>query len=300
VPSEETGRGVSAWVYENRSTWTDAMNAYNLAVPSDQGLDSLFPYVGGVSFGGAAYGTEAIWFDEDVVAYHAAALPGARMLPIFDSGDGEIFALWSDADQRLFAADVADLMMGIAGVAGAHVDIEPFRVAHLPFYDELGERLRAQGKVLTVFTGASAGDIYGLADVVVLSGYDLGIDPVTPTEYGQVLGNLVGAALHSAQNAGVGLLVGVPIAASWEQYENQSGTCDHDTGFSQEEWFQAALGAVCPHREHPHYLGLSLWGFYGDALEIPRGSGCYRHPGGVSQANWDTLIAWAKDGCDSP
>ena len=291
-------RGLSAWVYENRQEWAEAMNAYDATVQEEQRLSYLFPYAGGAEISGGTYGSQSVWFDSAVIDYYAALLPGTRMLPIFDSADGNNFAGWSDADQRKFAGDVADQLLASANITGAQIDIEPFHVEHLPFYDELGQRLHSEGKTLTVFTGASSGDIYTIADVVVLSGYDLGITPVTPTEYTTVLNNLVGVALQSASAAGARLMVGVPITASWEEYATQTGTCDHDTGYTQDAWFAAALAAVCPHTSHASYLGLSLWGFYGDALEIPRGSGCFRHPGAVPPANWGALTTWANGGCN--
>ena len=293
-----TERGLSAWVYENRQPWADEMHAYDSTVSVEQRLRYLFPYAGGASIAGASYGTHSVWFDGEVIDYYAARLPDARLLPIFDCADGIAFADWGEADQRQLAGDVADELLANENIAGAQVDIEPFRVEHLPFYDELGERLHAQGKSLTVFTGASSGDIYSIADVVVLSGYDLGISPVTPSEYEAALHDLVGAALASAAAAGTRLMVGVPIAASWEEYATQSGTCDEDTGFTQEQWFSAALAAVCPHTGHASYLGLSLWGFYGDALEIPRGSGCFRNPGAVPPANWMALTDWGNSSCN--
>ncbi len=290
-------RGLSAWVYENRQQWVDEMSAYDSTVPVEQRLRYLFPYAGGAAIAGAGYGTESVWFDEEVIDYYAARLPDARLLPIFDCADGIAFTEWGEADQRQLAGDVADALLVNENIAGAQVDIEPFRIEHLPFYEELGQRLRAEGKWLTVFTGASSGVIYSIADVVVLSGYDLGISPVTPAEYESVLRDLIGTALASAAEAGTRLMVGVPIAASWEEYATQSGTCEQDTGFSQEEWFSAALSAVCPHTGHASYLGLALWGFYGDALEIPRGSGCFRHPGAVPPANWAALTHWSQGGC---
>jgi hypothetical protein len=293
-----TERGLSAWVYENRQPWADEMNAYDSAVSVEHRLRYLFPYAGGASIAGAGYGTQSVWFDGEVIDYYAARLPDARLLPIFDCADGVALADWGEADQRQLAGDVADELLANENIAGAQVDIEPFRVEHLPFYDELGERLHAEGKSLTVFTGASSGDIYSIADVVVLSGYDLGISPVTPSEYEAALHDLVGAALASAAAAGTRLMVGVPIAASWEEYATQSGTCDEDTGFAQEQWFSAALAAICPHTGHASYLGLSLWGFYGDALEIPRGSGCFRNPGAVPPANWMALTDWGNGSCN--
>lgn len=290
-------RGLSAWVYENRDSWADDLNEYDTSVQGEKRVRYLFPYVGGVEVSGSVYGSQSVWFDTEVMDFYAARMPNTKMLPIFDSADGAKFASWSDADQRKLATDVADQLLASSSIAGAQIDIEPFRVEHLPFYEELGQRLHSEGKLLTVFTGASSGDIYSIADVVVLSGYDLGMSPVTPTKYRAVLDDLVGAALQSAAAAGSRLMVGVPIAASWEEYETQTGTCDQDTGFTQVEWFSAALGAVCAHTSHASYLGLSLWGFYGDALEIPRGSGCFRHPGAVPPANWVSLTNWGDGGC---
>ena len=291
-------RGYSAWVYENRQSWADEMNAYDSSAQAAMRLGYLFPYAGGASISGTAYGSQSVWFDAEVVDFYASRLPNARILPIFDSADGDAFAAWSDPDQRHLAGDVADQLLANGNIAGAQIDIEPFRIEHLPFYHELGQRLHSQGKTLTVFTGASAGDIYTIADIVVLSGYDLGISPVTPTEYTAVLKNLVGDALQSAAAAGTRLMLGVPITASWEEYASQSGTCDHDTGFTQEQWFSAALAAVCPHTSHASYVGLSLWGFYGDALEIPRNSGCFRNPGAVPPASWVSLASWGNGGCN--
>ncbi len=287
-------KGVSGWLYDNDAALAAELASYDSAVQTkpdgaERRVRYLFPYGGGIGLTGSTYAPGALSYDPAAAAFYADKLPGADMLPNIDSGDGELLASFSQADQEQLANDVAQAIVGDPHARGVHIDIEPFRDQHAPFYAKLKTLLHASQKQLTLFTGRTSGPVYSTADIVVLSGYDLGIDPVTPVKYGSTLSNLVTTALASAAAGGSTLLVGIPVSASYEEYSTQSGTCSVATGVTQEQWVTAALKAVCPHQADHNYLGISLWQVGNNALEIHAEPGCLRHPDGISDAVWSLL-----------
>lgn len=293
-------RGVSAWVYSNQAKFADSMIAYDGLVQSapdaaHRQTRYLFPYAGSVGITGTAFGQHHVGYDAAASAFYAARLPMAKMLPNVDSGDGAKLSLWTAADQEKLAAAVAQPILDDAAAAGVHIDIEPYDDRQLPFYAKLRALLNARDKLVTMFTGRTNGLIYQTADVVVLSGYDLGISPVSTAAYTMALRGMVDRATASAAASGARLMVGIPASASFEEYAAESGTCTANTGFTQEQWVDAALAAVCPHHFDPSYLGLSLWELTDKPLQLQ--TGCFRHPDGISDATWQKLAAFDPTHC---
>lgn len=293
-------RGISAWVYSNQAKFADSMIAYDALVQSapdaaHRQTRYLFPYAGSVGITGTAFGQHHVGYDATASAFYAARLPLAKMLPNVDSADGAKLSLWSTADQEKLAAAVAQPILDDAAAAGVHIDIEPYDDRQLPFYAKLRALLNARGKVVTMFTGRTNGPIYQTADVVVLSGYDLGISPVSTSAYRIALASMVDRASLSAAASGARLMVGIPASASFEEYATESGTCTANTGVTQEQWVTAALVAVCPHHFDPSYLGLSLWELTDKPLQLQ--TGCFRHPDGISDATWQKLAAFDPMHC---
>jgi len=289
-----TRKGISGWLYANDAALASELQSYDLVVQSkpdgaERHVRYLFPYGGGLGLTGSAYTSDALSYDPAAAAFYAAKLPNAAMLPIIDSGDGDALATFSSADQEKLAADVAAAIVSDPNARGAHIDIEPFHDEHAPFYAKLKALLHASQKQLTLFTGRTSGPIYSTADIVVLSGYDLGITPVSAAKYQTTLANMVDTALASAASGGSTLLVGIPVSASFEEYATESGACSTATGVSQEQWVGAALQAVCPHQADASYLGVALWQVGSGALEIHSEPGCLRHPDAISDAVWGLL-----------
>lgn len=293
-------RGISGWVYAKKQTFADQLLAYDTSLAGKGDADGrranyLFPYAGSVGVTGSAYGQHTTSYDPSASAFYATRLPGAKMLPNVDSADGAGLAQWSAADQEKLAADVAQSVLADGNAIGIHIDIEPFNDLHLPFYKKLRALLNAKGKLLTMFTGRTSGTIYQTADVVVLSGYDLGINPVSTVNYATTLARMVTQASQAAAQAGSHLMVGIPASASYEEYANETGNCTNDTGYTQEQWIDAALKAVCPHHFDPSYLGVALWQLTDTPLQLS--SGCLRHPDGISASTWQKLAAFDPARC---
>jgi hypothetical protein len=301
-PGGAGARGISGWLYAQDPALADQLLAYDAKVRGQPDGENrrvryLFPYAGDVGIEGSSYGEHYLSYDPSASAFYASRLPNTDMLPNLDSGDGNAFATWSDQDQERLAADIAAAILADPNAKGVHIDIEPFRDAHLPFYVKLRALLNGGSKILTLFTGRTSGAIYGAADILVLSGYDLGLDPPTTENYRATLGQMVRTAIASAGAAGSALLVGIPASAAWEQHATRSGNCSKDTGIKQEQWVAAALEAICPHRFEQAYLGIALWQITEDPLAMKSEPGCLRHPDNISAAIWEMLATFGPDSC---
>ena len=64
-----------------------------------------------------------------------------------------------------------------------------------------------------------------------------------------------------AEETGGQYMIGIPAAASWGEFEYMAGgdTDRVEMGVKQEEYVQAAVDAVKPYHQFPHYIGVSLW-----------------------------------------
>lgn len=292
-------KGISAWTYNGQQQrYVNELSAYDTAVQS--GVDGanrcvryLFPWAADISNANPSFDTRSI------TAWWAAKLPGVAILPNVD-GDGAVLDAMSTAQMQALADLVASKINADPNAAGVHIDIEPYRDTHIPFYARLRAALNANlpRKVQTMFTGRTYGPIYSNSDIVVFSGYDLGISPLTPLNYENVLSSRVGTALASARAGGSYLLVGVPASASYEEYAYSTGSCPNNTGSTQEQWFKGALNALCGHYFEGHYLGPSLWSFFTVPLSIPTGSNCLRYPAFISAANYQALTDMNPPACD--
>jgi hypothetical protein len=302
----EPAKGISAWLYANKQSFADQLAAYDTAVQTksdgaSRRLKYLFPWAGTVRITGTTYDPQHVTLDlsTTATAFYASRLPGVVMLANVDSFDGAMLSSWSPADQQKLAVQIAQHVLDDPNAQGVHVDIEPYDDRQVPFYKELRAKLNSNGRIVTIFTSKMSGPIYENVDVVVLSGYDVGA--TAPSNYARVLECMIRPALQSAQNAGSYLMVGIPASASWEEYAyrtSDGGTCDKDTGFTQEEWLDAALKAVCPHHYDSHYLGVSLWEVTDIALRTGTSAPyCYRHPDKISDAAYAMIEAFDPNHC---
>ncbi|GAC1352175.1 MAG: hypothetical protein NVS3B20_10190 [Polyangiales bacterium] len=297
-----TRKGISGWIYVTTDALANKLIAYDKAVQAkseggNRRVRYLFPYAGALGITGTTFGTHTLSYKPSASAFYATRLPYAAMLPIIDSADGANFKQWSAADQAQLAIEVSKPILADPNAVGLQIDIEPFDPATVPFYTKLRALLNGSAKVLTAFTGRTNGAIYGAVDIVVLSGYDLGITPLTTINYTTTLAKMVSKAVASAKAGGSTLLVGVPASASHEEYATQSGTCHVDTGYTQEQWLQAAWKAVCPSYFDSAFLGLALWKVGDSPLATPHGSTCLRNPGDISDSAWTMLADFDPKAC---
>jgi hypothetical protein len=297
--SNPPAKGIAAWTYNGlQQRYVNELSAYDTAVQgavdgANRRVRYLFPWAADVSDANPNFDTRY------VTAWWASKMPGVAILPNVD-GDGAVLDGMTTAQMQTLADLIASKINADPNAAGVHIDIEPFRNAHIPFYARLRADLNANvpRKVQTMFTGATFGSIYSNSDIVVFSGYDLGINPLTPLNYENVLYSRVGTALASARAGGSYLLVGVPASASYEEYYYSTGSCPNNTGYTQEQWFKGALNALCGHYFEGHYLGPSLWSFFTVPLSIPTGSNCLRYPAFISPANYEALTDMNPPACD--
>lgn len=205
-------------------------------------------------------------YEGESVRAYAASLPRAIMLlPIVDGRNPEgAFDDWTDDGYREVAAEVARAVLDDPHAAGVHIDIEPFRPSHLPFYRHLREMLNARGKLTSMFVGFVSDEVmtgvFEACDIVVISGYDLGCGNSLECYRNGMAGGLE-RVQRIAEATGGRYLVGIPAAASWGEYEYAAGEgCEkRETGVKQEEYVRAATGLVCSLMNGPQCLGVSLW-----------------------------------------
>lgn len=260
-------RGISAWTYDYDEVRVAQIKAHNAAAPEHARFRYLFPYAGSISFGKDRTFTTS-WSPDGPAKYAAALGPGILLLPIFDGRqDGKEFNGWSATEYEAAAGNVAALILTDPHAAGVQIDIEPFHPDHLPFYEALGAKLRAGGKLMTGFIGASKPDevlrrMYAACDIMVLSGYDYELP--TPDQYGAALERHLQICHRFAKAAGTLTLVGIPAAGSWAEHEYTGVVEDgrlvrKETGFTQPQWLGAAVRAVAAHESDSTHLGVALW-----------------------------------------
>lgn len=282
-------RGSAIFLMAYKSDWSNAIRSYNDAVASRRAGDArairyLFTSFGALHVTGPQFAQHSISHWVRISNSYAGDLPNAQIIPIISSNDGDNLSAWTSDDQKSLAKEVASLLDSYTEAKGLILDIEPYSTAHLPFYREIHAQLASKGRTTWVF-GVEALEAHD-ADVVVFSGYDLGVSPVNPTTYGARLRKDAEDLRTALRGTSTQSMIALPASASHEEYETESGTCSTNTGFTQQEWFRAALAAVCPDTPDGQSVGIALWGFYGDLLEVPSGSGCFRFPGVIPPTNW--------------
>jgi hypothetical protein len=260
-------RGISAWTYDYGGARVEQVKAHNASAPEHRKFRYLFPYAGSVSFGpGRTFTTS--WDGETTARYVAALGKGIWMLPIFDGRqDKDEFSGWTETEYGALAEKVAAHILADPNARGVQVDIEPFRDAHLPFYEALGKRLRAGGKLMTGFISPGRSEqvlrrMYAACDIVVLAGYDFELP--NPAAYGNALDNHLAKCNRIAAETGGVTMVGIPAAAAWAEHEYTGevvdGACKRrETGYTQEQWLGAAVSAVGKHEDDPAQVGVALW-----------------------------------------
>ncbi len=260
-------KGISTWVYRYRDGVSRQVKAFNeKALPQLQ-FRYFFPYGGSLGFDEAEKGKAIIHYTGEITSAYSRTLPpGLLIMPIFDGRtDAGEFDGWTDDQYREAARLTADKIIADSHAAGIQVDIEPFRPGHLPFYRHLREMLNAAGKYSTMFVGPREPElltkIFQACDIVVMSGYDLSGEGSDLETYRARLEEGVALFQQVAEATGGHYLVGIPVAASWGEYEY---LVDNDgnrieSGVKQEEFVRAALTVVKAYQDRPQYLGTSLW-----------------------------------------
>jgi hypothetical protein len=259
-------RGTATWVYRFTAGTARQVKQFNSRARPETRFRYFFPYAGSPSFD-AAHRTATMHYDAAATRAYAKALPkGVLLLPIVDArNDDHAFDGWTESEYREAARQVAQPLLDDPNAAGVQIDIEPFTPAHLPFYRSLRQFLNAKGKYCTMFVGArdeeTLKQIFIASDIVVISGYDLDREGLSLAAYKRDLANSLVRVQHAAEAVGSHYLLGIPAAASWGEYEYIAGgdAPRKESGVKQEQYVQAALDVVKPYRQHPQYLGLSLW-----------------------------------------
>lgn len=295
-------KGIGAWLYAQDASWVTQLQYYNTQVAgktdgANRQVRYLFTYAGSININ--AGGTGSFGYSPAPGAYYKAAFPSALILPSLDNANGANMSGWTLGQKQTLADNIAAAVIADSNANGAQVDIEPYTAAyHDAFYLRLKTQLTAAGKILVVFTGATSGNLYSssYSDIVAFSGYDLG-SVTNPVNYGSTLNTRVTTALGNAAAGGTKLLLGVPAAASAEEYQYRDGSCSGSTGYTQEQWFASALAVVCAKHFSAAMLGASLWGFF---YQEQIGAGCYHHPEWISSQNIDGLININPPACTGP
>ncbi len=291
-------RGGSAWTYDFSPGRVDQIRRHDAAAAPARRFAYLFPYAGSVEVDAVHRRVQVSYKPDTVAAYVQALGPGIRMLPIVDGrqDQGE-FNGWSATEYAAAADAVADRLLADHNAAGVQIDIEPFHPDHIPFYAALGARLRKAGKLTTGFMGpgrppAVLEAMYRACDVVVLSGYDFGLE--TPAAYTAALDAALGRCHAVAVSVGGHSMVGVPAGASWGEHEYhgtlENGRCTRkDSGFTQTAWLAAALAAYAKHEHDATMVGLAFWNLT-DQPAGPRPD-CLRgdQPDYISDGAWELL-----------
>jgi hypothetical protein len=250
---------------------------------------------------------------ENTAAYARTLPPGILQLSIVDGrNDNGAFDRFTEDEYRQMAEEVARPVLEDSAAAGIHIDIEPFRAAHMPFYRHLRRILNAKGKLTSMFVGfvndATMTQIFESCDIVVLSGYDIGCEHSLSC-YMSTLEQGVARAQKIAVATGGHYLVGIPASTSWGEYEYTAGNgCSRrSTGVSQEAYVRAATGVICAHKDDPQCLGASLWSMSdpGKDKEDPdndkcsEGSwryvdGCCKQPTVIRETVWNLLAEYCR------
>ena len=260
-------KGISAWSYAKQDKdVVQAVKDYNKKAKPDNRFRYFFPYTGSLDFNGK--GKAGIYYNVDRSSYYKRMGKDVMLLPIIDARDDKKkFRGWSDAEYKKLAQEVAAKIIKDRSAAGAQVDIEPFHPSHLPFYKHLREELNAKGKILTMFVSIKKDnvmlDVFKSCDILVLSGYDSAGENPGPAKYKKVLARNLSKLRRLAKEAGGKYMVGIPVAASWGEYEykidKKSGKRT-DTKYKQVDYVKASLEVLKKEVESdPNYIGMALW-----------------------------------------
>lgn len=270
-------RGLSTWVYQYREGIAKQVRRFNARAKPDMHFRYFFPYAGAVDFPEGKHEV-AVHYNADIPRRYAQTLPeGILLMPIVDgrSDHGE-FTDWTEEEYGRAARKVADCILQDPVAAGVQIDIEPFHPSHLPFYRQLREMLNAEGKFCTMFVGprseALLTKIFESCDIVVMSGYDIAGEGAALDKYRAAMKRSVARFQQVAQKTGGHYMIGIPAAASWGEYEYIAGGDGPrvETGVKQEAYVRAALEAIAPFREHPEFVGISLWHMSDPETEFER------------------------------
>jgi hypothetical protein len=260
-------KGISTWVYRYSEGVSRQVHSFNSRALPHLRFKYFFPYAGSVGFKDQEQGQAAVHYRSEASSAYAETLPaGTLMMPIVDgrTDKGE-FDGWTDEQYRAAAQEVAKHIIEDARAVGVQIDIEPFRAGQLPFYRHLTEMLNAEGKYCTMFVGPKQKElltrIFESCNVVVMSGYDLNGEGMALDKYRAAMKWAVARFDEVARETGGQYMIGIPAAASWGEFEYMAGGEGGrvETGVKQEEYVEAALDAVKPYLDSPHYIGLSLW-----------------------------------------
>ncbi len=266
VKLEPLPKGISTWVYHYSDGVSRQVHNFNSRAQPHLRFRYFFPSAGWVGFSGEKGEAEVGYNSEAVSAYARTLPPGTLIMPIVGGrADKGEFSGWTDEQYREAARKVAKHIIDDPHAAGVQIDIEPFRPDHLPFYRHLTEMLNAEGKYCTMFVGPKRKDlltkIFQSCNVVVMSGYDLNGEGMELNAYRAAMKGSVARFQQVAEETGGHYMIGIPAAASWGEFEYIAGGDGGrvETGVKQEEYVRAAVDAVKPYHECPHYIGVSLW-----------------------------------------
>ncbi len=263
---EPLPKGISTWVYHYSDGISRQVHEFNSRALPHLRFRYFFPYAGSVGFTDRE-GEAKVYYKSDAVSAYADTLPpGTSIMPIVDGrADKGEFSGWTDEQYAEAARKVADFIIADPNAAGVQIDIEPFRPDHLPFYRHLTEMLNAEGKHCTMFVGPKQKEllttIFQSCNVVVMSGYDLNGEGMALDSYRASMKGSLTRFQQVAEETGGHYMIGIPAKSSWGEFElvvRKDGT-RKETGVKQEQYVQAALDAVKPYLDSPHYVGLSLW-----------------------------------------
>jgi len=281
--AEALEKGLAAWVFGDAASWCGQVNAYNLSAPLGQRLKHLFVPCGRLAFQRGEAGLR--WNEAGALAM-ASGLEGDARVYALVQGSVEGADSLAPAQWEKLAKDLAARADAQERIAGLVLQLEP----HSAQVDALCARVRAHSsKPVGVACGLWDPETFRDADFVALTAWDLAGDPQA---YGRAVRDLVGAFLRDALQQQEPVFLGVPAAATRQEYESSAdsaGGARRSTGHAQSEYTDAVRQAVGLADPVPTLLGLALWALRPGGGLHESGDAHWYFPSDIGAAQWDAF-----------
>jgi len=211
-----------------------------------------------------------------------------NLLPVVD-GRIDSWLLWPlnpnlDHVGEIVAQKMTECYLNDGKLKGIQIDLEPFNISssgQFTMYRKLkelfeGKEQRNRAFYSNFFFPSKLSDsewqlmqeAFGKQSFVIVSGYDLGKGEAglahSPEHYSLAFQKEVEIMMQKASEHDLYFMVGIPVSASTYEFEvsTKDGVIDTMSGYRQIDYIKAAFEVIerLKLREHPHFLGFSLWG----------------------------------------
>jgi hypothetical protein len=251
-------KGHAGWIYRESEAHVERIKRYNRENPVP--FRMLFVYAGSFTF--TADGGRLSPLKTGILQWFRSRLPAeTAVYANIDASEAKTLGSYSAAEQERLAKLIAQAVDDEPAAAGVHFDIEPYDIAHLPFYIAAKKAMR---KPVSAAFGAWDFHVLSVVDYPVLMAYDMAH---TPEAYRSAVEKACRSFAMDADAAKSVFYLGFPFVAAQAECEyriHRETGARESTPYLMEQYISAARDAC---REIPEihrgafFGGVAVWAF---------------------------------------